>query len=253
MQMRKFFCLGLLAASGAGLLSAAACVSDTAANYITNFSTTTGCTITSGGVTLLFNQFSFIQSKTGPTTGGASNQINFNPIADLNGLGFDIVPTTTFFAGATGVNDVQLTFVASVVGGANLIDDIYLSMTGSAGPGTGGPGGTDILSEQFCRGGSVPPGSCPTGNLTDLLTIPAGSTNVTVSHNNVFAVTNALSVLKDIQVNGNNGSGSTVTDVKNQISVLNPVPEPTTAFLLGGGLIALGLTKFRSRASRRRS
>jgi hypothetical protein len=252
MQMRKILFFGLLVVSGVGLLSASPCVSDTAANYVTNFGGTTGCTLTSGGVTLTFNQFSFVHSLSGPGAGGASNQINLNPLVDGNGLGFDIVPTTAFTATATGVNDVQLNFVAIVVGGANSIDDLFLSMTGSAGVGTGGPGGTDILSEIYCRGGSVPPGSCPVGQggpLTDTLTIPAGSSGVTVSDTKTFALTNGLSVLKDIQVNGNNGSGSSVTDVKNQISITG-VPEPTTAFLLGGGLLALGLVKSRSRKSR---
>jgi hypothetical protein len=250
--LTKFGLLGML---GAGLLSAATCVSDTAANYVTNFSGTTGCTITSGGVTLLFNQFAFIQANSGGT-GGASNQINFNPLADINGLGFDIVPTTAFTASATHVNDIQINFVASVVGGASLINDLFLSMTGTTGAAGvgGGLAGTDILSEQFCRGGSVPPGSCPAGqggNMTDILTITGASSNVTVSDTKTFALTNALSVLKDIQLTGNNGSvPSAVTDVKNQISVVSSVPEPTTAFLLGGGLIALGLMKSRSRKSR---
>jgi len=203
-------------------------------------------------VTLLFNQFAFVQANSGGT-GGASNQINFNPLADANGLGFDIVPTSAFNAGATHVNDVQINFVASVVGGASLIDDLYLSMTGTTGASGvgGGSAGTDILSEQFCRGGTVPPGSCPGGALTDTLTITGASSGVTVSDTKTFALTSSLSVLKDIQLTGNNGTvPSAVTDVKNQISIQNTVPEPTTVFLLGGGLIALGLVKSRARRQR---
>ena len=186
----------------------------------------------------------------GPGTGGAGGQIDLNPIFDVNGLGFDIFPTlgNPFTAGATGVNDIQLNFVATVVGGANVIDDLFLSMTGSAGAASpGGSPGTDILSEQYCRGGFVPPGSCPSNGgspLTDTLTITGPASGSTVQDTKTFALTNSLSILKDVQLNGVNGCAS-VTDVKNQISIVTAVPEPTTALFLGSGLIALGMVKRR--------
>jgi len=245
--------LSLLGTLGAGLLSAAACVTDTAANYVLNFGGGTGCTITSGSTTLSFSNFAFIPNASGPTTGGAATQFNFIPLIDVHGVGFDFVPTSPFTASATGVNDIQINFVATVVGGANVINGLYLAMTGSAGAGVGGGPGTDILAEQFCRGGSQPPGSCPAGQggpLTDTLTITGPQSGVTVQDTKTFTATNGLSILKDMQLNGNNGSSpSTITDLRNQVQIPQ-VPEPTTAFLLGSGLVALGLVRSRSRKSR---
>lgn len=229
---------------GAGLLSAGPCVLGTAAAY--QALGAGGCTIAVGGVTLLFNNFTFVQAAAGPTTGGSSTQIDLAPLVTANTAGFDITPIGTFNALTTGVNDIELTYVASVVGGANLITGLNASLTGSADSSNVGGGlpGVDHLLEDVCRGGTLPPGTCPAiqgGTLVYNLTITGPASNVTVTNSNSFAATNALSILKDLNLAGNNGTNPTsVTDLQN-IIVLIPVPEPSTSLLVGIAFSALAL------------
>ena len=243
---RKFTFLSLIALSGltAGLSFGAACVSGTVADY--QALGVGGCTIDVGGDTLLFSNFSFIQAASGQTVGGSATQINLLPIFTASTAGFDITPIGTLSASATGVNDVELIFKASVVGGASLITGLNVSITGSAGASnvSGGTAGAVTLLEDFCRGGSLPPGSCPAGQggtLVDFQKITGPAAGVTMTHDNVFAATSALSILKDLQVSGNNGAiASSVTDFKNLV-VLTAVPEPSTSLGVGTALLALGL------------
>ena len=239
--MSKF--LVVLSVFSVGMSFGGTCVSGTAASYVALGAG--GCTIDMGGNTLLFSNFAFMQNPSGPTVGGSADQINLAPIFTVNTAGLDITPIGTFNAGTTGVNDVELIYIASVVGGANLIDGLNLSITGSADSSNvgGGLAGTDTLTEDFCRGGSLPPGSCPAdqgGPLPDFLSITGSASGVTVAHNNTFAATSALSVLKDIQLSGNNGTmASSVTDVKNV--VVTVVPEPSMGLVVGLGLCGLGV------------
>jgi hypothetical protein len=244
--------LGALLAITAGLSYGGPCVAGTVADYQALGGT--GCTITLGSRAVLFNDFSFIQNASGPTTGGSATQLNLTPIITANTAGFDITPLVTFSAAATGVNDFELIFVASVVGGANAIIGLNDSITGSAGASNvgGGTAGTDTLLEDFCRGGSLPPGSCPSGQggtLVDFLSITGAGSNVTISHTNSFQATNALSILKDVQLSGNNGAvASSVTDIKN--AVVLSTPEPSTSLLVATALLGLGFLR-RVRARRR--
>jgi hypothetical protein len=248
---RSIVTLAAIVAMTAGLSYGGPCVAGTVADY--QALGATGCTITVGSHAVLFNDFSFIQNVSGPTTGGSATQLNLTPIITANTAGFDITPLVTFSASATGVNDFELIFVASVVGGANAIIGLNDSITGSAGASNvgGGTAGADTLLEDFCRGGSLPPGSCPSGQggtLVDFLSITGPASNVTVSHTNSFQATNALSILKDVQLSGNNGSiASSVTDIRNEV-VLTANPEPSTIVLVATALLGLGIfTKARPR------
>jgi hypothetical protein len=235
----------LLSLLAAGLSFGAACTTGTIADY--QALGAGGCTLAVGSNTVLFSNFSFFQAASGPTSGGSASQISLVPLGTANTVGFDIIPIGTFSAGATGVNDIDLTFVASIVGGANLITGLNASVTGSAGASNvgGGTAGADVLLENFCRGGSLPPGSCPAGQggtLVDQLSITGPAAGTTVTHSNVFAATNALSILKDLQLNGNNGAtASSVTDFRNVVVLATSVPEPSTSLGVGTALLGLGL------------
>jgi len=249
----KFTFLGLVVLGSlcSGLSFGAACTTGTAAAY--QALGAGGCTVTVGSTSVLFSNFSFIQAAAGVTTGGSATEISLTPLGTANTAGFDITPTGTFNAGATGVNDIELMFVASVVGGGNLITGLNASVTGGAGASNvgGGTAGAVTLLEDFCRGGSLPPGSCPAGQggtLVDLLTITGPSVGVTVSHSNVFAATSALSILKDLQLSGNNGAtASSVTDFKNFVVLSTSVPEPSTSLAVATALLGFAFLGMRRR------
>ena len=239
--------------ASASLSHAGPCVLGTVADYLALAAT--GCTLDAGSGTILFNNFTFVHNASGPTTGGSSTQINLTPIVTANTAGFDITPIVVFSASATGVADIELTFVASVVGGANLITGLNSSITGSAGEsnvGGGSPGVASLL-EDYCRGGSLPPGSCPSGQggtLVDYLSITGPASATIVSHSSTFPATNALSILKDAQLSGNNGAIPTsVTDIQDTIVLSTHSPEPSTILAVATGLLSLGL--FRRMRSRR--
>jgi hypothetical protein len=234
----------------AGVSFGGPCVSDTAADY--QLLGAGGCTIGVGSTTLLFNNFTFTQNASGVFAGGSATQINLAPIFTANTAGFDITPIGTFNAGVTGVNDIELVYVASVVGGANLITGLNASLTGSAGASNvgGGSPGKDFLLEDLCRGGSLPPGSCPAsqgGTIVPTLTITGAASGVITTNSQALAATNALSILKDLNLGGNNG-GASVTDLQNIIVLTIPEPSMSLGVALAlCGLIAFG--KFRSRRS----
>ena len=241
--MFKLLGVVVISAVSVGLSYGTPCAAGTAASYVALGAG--GCTIDVAGQTLLFNNFSFMQNVTGSVVGGSATLINLTPVVIGNTAGFDITPIGAFSAGLTAVNDVELVFVASAVGGASIINGLNDSITGSAGASNvgGGLAGSDTLLEDFCRGGSLPAGSCPAGlggTLVDLRCITGAATDSTSSHNNTFTPTNALSVLKDIAVTGNNG-GASVSDVKDLVSVV--VPEPTIGLLFGMALCGLGLVR----------
>jgi len=250
-MLRSTLSLAALVALTAGISFGGPCVAGTVADY--QALGAAGCTITVGSRSVLFNDFSFVQNASGPTTGGSSTLLNLAPIFTANTAGFEITPIGTFSAGATGVNDFELIFVASIVGGGNSIIGLNDSITGSAGASNvgGGTPGADTLLEDFCRGGSLPPGSCPSGQggtLVDFLSITGPASNLKVSHTNSFTGTNALSILKDVQLSGNNGAvNSSVTDITNVV-VLTANPEPSTSLLVATALLGLGIfLKVRSR------
>jgi len=226
--MLKLSHIGAIAALtlvSAPLLSAAACTSETAAAYVALG--TGGCTITVGSVTLNFADFAFTQNATGGS-GGTATTIDLTPYT-TGGVGFDITPTGTWNAGATYVNDDDIQYVVTVVGGQDLLNGLYISQTGSAGAGF--TPGQDTITETWCPGSVVEPaGSCagaPGGlgySNGGNLQITGPASGVTTAQTQSFALTNSVTLDKDIQISGNNG-GASLTDVKNLVTLATPEPS----------------------------
>src|SRR5208283_5967289 len=107
----------------------------------------------------------------------------------------------------------------------------------------------DLLTESFCPGGVAPPPTAPCsgGPVTqDMLTITPSSAG-TVFQTATFSGVSELSMGKDIDAFGNNGS-ATVTSVED-LFLVQPVstPEPSVALMWGSGLLGLALLAMRRR------
>jgi hypothetical protein len=250
--MFKLSHIGALAAltlASTPFLNAAACVSGTEASYAALGAG--GCTITSGGVTLDFTGFVLTQAAGAGDSGGTPALLLLTP--DITGgIGFDITDSgTPWSAAATSTNDDDLAYVVTVVGGADILNSMYISETGSAGAAIGGGSpGTDTITETLCPGGTIPPGSCPSGGVSNggSLQIVGPASGVTEAQTLSYSLTNSLSVDKDIQIGlpgGASTGASSLTDVKN---LLNPVPEPSTYGFLAIACCALiGFKKYQQK------
>ncbi len=136
-------------------------------------------------------------------------------------------------AGAGMTSDGTIDFTVTVLSGGSLIEDFGLAQTsGVAG------NGTASVIERGCG-----PAPCSaTGGSLYVLTFQDASAN-SAQGETTFSSYSAVSVEKDVAVNGNDGFAgiSVVQDTFSQ----SAVPEPTSMGLLGGGLALLGLGRWR--------
>jgi hypothetical protein len=251
--MRKLMFLVVLSIIGAGQMKAdPACTANTAAFYETNITThANACSI--GGLDFwLFNSANAGTTASGPGSSPFDpTQIEITPVSGSSGIGLVITPLNTngFQATATGVRDLELPFQVACDNGTNCLTSIFMSISGTATASgiSGGTNGMDMLTESYCIGGVVPPPTAPcppatSGAVTqDILPITPSSPG-TVSRTDTFSAVSQISMLKDIQAMGNNGS-ATVTSVTDLFST----PEPSTLLLLGSGLAGLALLSKRRR------
>jgi hypothetical protein len=258
--MRKLMFLIVLSIIGAGQMKAdPACTPNTAAFYEANITShASACSI--GG--LDFWLFNGANAGTLPSGPGSSPftpaQIEITPVSGSSGVGLMITPLTAngFQATATGVRDLELPFQVACDNGTNCLTSIFMSISGSA-PASGMSGGTDgkiMLTESYCIGGVAPPPTAPcppgTGGTVKQDILPIGpSSPGTVSKTDTFSAVSEISVNKDIQAVGNNGSAivTSVTDFFSAAPVTTP--QPSTVLLLGGALAGLGLLSMRRRQS----
>jgi hypothetical protein len=251
MEMLKLSHIGAIAALtllGAPLLSAGACSSESASTYVGLGAT--GCTITFDGVTLNFADFTFTQNASGTGSGGTATSIFLTPDT-TGGAGFDITnPGGAWSANATAVNDDDIQYVVTVVGGADALNGLSISETGSAGAGF--TPGKDTITETWCPGSvTEPAGSCagaPGGlgySNGGNLQITGPASGVTASQTEAFALTDSLTVDKDIQISGNNG-GASLTDVTNLVTLATPEPS-TLGFLAIAFCGLVGFKKYQQK------
>jgi len=228
--------LGLLAAAfivvPAAMASSTTCQNATLDQYLTpNFSCISG--------NLLFSNFSY--TPTAVPTGVMINAsaIRVTPITTTGDEGFQFSSgwnVGTQPGGSSSDQDSLIVFTVSTVNGAATLEDLSLFFNGSF-SGTGLSG----VAEQYCLGGSLQ--SCPQGDAGQL-----SVTNPPPKFNDAsfFTPVSSISVSKDINVTSGINGTANISQVINTFSQL-AVPEPASYFLLGGGLMALGLLRRRSR------
>ena len=250
--MRKLLFLIALGIIGAGQMKAdPACTANTAAFYETNITShASACSI--GGLDFwLFNGANAGALPSGPGSSPFTPaQIEITPVSGPSGVALMITPLNAngFQATATGVRDFELPFQVACDNGTNCLTSIFMSISGSATASgmSGGADGKVMLTESFCIGGVAPPPTAPcppgTGGAVKQEILPIGPSGPgTASKTDTFPGVSEISVNKDIQALGNNGS-ATVTSVTDLFSVsVTTTPEPGTIFLLGSGLVGITL------------
>jgi hypothetical protein len=207
------------------------------ATYIATYGGSSGCQIGDK----IFSNFSYNgPSASGGGTAPSPSGITVDTINGTNsifpgdiGLSFD--GTWNAPSGATA--DGNINFEVTVVNGANeMITDAGIVQSGGV---TGN--GLAEVTENGCSGAVYP---CT--QTWGVVTVQSGQTN-NFANDQIFSPTGTISVTKDINVIGNNGTASitTVIDVFSQTAV----PEPRTVSLFLGLALFGGLAlrkKFQS-------
>jgi len=173
----------------------------------------------------LFGNFFFSYSD------GAGN--NSNPLTESNVVvstvsnvvGFGLQFTQPLEAIGSDIKDIVFEYTASVVQpSANLISDIHLAMTGSA-----GNGGLGTIDEQVFTGGF---GANSVGNISTSTLGPSTAST------NIVPPVSELWVEKDVTVNGG-GAANGFAEISIIQQTYSQVPEPSTLLLVGLGLLGM--------------
>jgi hypothetical protein len=161
------------------------------------------------------------------TDGIAANDLtrsNVNLTALANNFGFGVSFQQPLLAVGPVTKDIVFKYTATVTDPNFLISDIHLSITGSAGNGGLGTVGEDTFVGGF--------GATNVGHLQ--ASIPVSSSDVSTA--NIVPPVMKLWVQKDVIVTGGNAANgfASITIIDQTFS---QVPEPSTALLVGLGLI----------------
>jgi hypothetical protein len=256
--MRRLLLLIALSVMGAGQMKAtplACSTGQTLAYYETTYTSQASACSIAGLDFYDFSSGAFgVLGNSGPgTTPFTTASISITPVNSASGVGFMITPTSTFQATATGVRDVEIPFQVACDNGTACLSSVYMSISGSATASgmSGGTSGADALLESYCAGGVAPPPTAPCsgGGVTQATLTITPSSPGTLSQTSTFSAVSELAVSKDIQALGNNGSATvtSVEDLFSSTSTSTPVPEPSAALMLGGGLLGLALLSIRRR------
>jgi hypothetical protein len=172
----------------------------------------------------LFGNFFFSYNDTDGIASDDLTRSNVTLTTISNVIGFGLQFQQPLLAIGPVIKDIVFQYTATVTDPNNLISDIHLSITGSA-----GNGGLGTVGEQAFVGGF---GATSVGQIQ--ASIPGLSTGST----NIVPPVTELWVQKDVIVTGGSAANGFAS-----ISVIDQtysqVPEPTTVLLVGLGLLGL--------------
>jgi len=162
-------------------------------------------------------------------TDGLNNDLiasNVNLTALSNNIGFGVSFTQPLLALGPVIKDIVLKYSVTVTDPNFLISDIHLSITGSAGNGGLGTVGEDAFVGGF--------GASNVGHLQASIPVSSGD----ITNADIIPPVVKLWVQKDVIVTGgNNANGFASITIIDQ--TFSQVPEPSTALLVGLGLLGV--------------
>jgi hypothetical protein len=174
----------------------------------------------------LFGNFFFSYNDTDGIASDDLTRSNVTLSTVSNVIGFGLQFQQPLLAIGPVIKDIVFQYTATVTDPNFLISDIHLSITGSA-----GNGGLGTVGEQAFVGGF---GATSVGQIQ--ASIPGLSTGAT----NIVPAVTELWVQKDVIVTGGSAAnGFASISVIDQTYSQSQVPEPSTVFLVGLGLLGV--------------
>jgi len=230
-MLRTGFVIAILALF-AGVLSAAPLCADLGAGPGLNPSlqaviTAEACQIGDK----VFSDFVYSVSSSEGPIGPTASQVTFTALAsDPLDPGFML--NSSWVAPAGGWIDVVLAYTVTAPGAT--IKDASLGVLGVSSNGaiTGD-------SETLCLGGEL---GCDTVTM-----YPLTNQTVGVDWLGEYGAVQVVSAYKDIKLEDMGREGASFSIITQRFSQLSEIPEPATLFLMGGGLLVLGLAKRQAR------